>query len=67
MKDVKDGFISINEAVKRSGLPRRAVVARLDASHPDPIPCLRFPNLGTRPSYRIPEQEFEQWLEDHRP
>lgn len=67
MKDTTEGgFISVNEAAKRSGLRRQAVIARLSPEHPDAIPVMVYPNLGGKPSYRIPEEAFSEWLRSHR-
>lgn len=65
MKDTMEGFITVNEAVRRSGLRRQAVIARFKPDHPDAIPVLIFPNVDGRPSYRIPEDKFDEWLKTH--
>lgn len=66
LKDVRDGYISVNEAARRAGLSRNSVRVRLEPDHPDPIPVMRYENPGGKPSFRIPVDEFEKWLEAHR-
>ena len=64
MKQI-EGYLSVAEAARRAGLSYRSMRARLDPAHPDAVPHQKYENLGERASFRIPEDEFKQWLEAH--
>ena len=61
-----EGFISVSEAARRAGMTYHSMQVRLSPDHPDTVPHYKFENKGVQPSYRIPEDDFNKWLEAHK-
>ena len=60
------GFLSVRAAATLAGLSYRNMLDRLNPDHPDTVPSLKYENRGGKFAYRIPEDDFNKWLEAHK-
>lgn len=63
-----DGWLTVSDASKLSGLTVGAIRQRLEPDHPDHIDAYAFPtaNPGGQMAYRIHKDDFKAWLEAHK-